>query len=295
METLSLARAVRPSAIAFACPACRIPLRPDRTCGGCGFHLFWRDGVLIAGPENLDNRFGAYSQATGLEQYLSAKANEHPYYQRFLPAEARVIADCGGGDGNASALWARMNPQAEVAVIDMDDWALRKAARRGLPNLTPVRHTATALPLASESVDVVLSAYMVEHMYDWELSSFYREAKRVLRPGGRLIVQSDAPFFDKYIHPVLRLLNSGRWRTSSFLEKWNTGVRAVHHHNLKTPGDARQWIERQGFVFLGMEVPLLFSNRVVMAALYEVVSGVLPASWIERFLATSYTIVAAKR
>lgn len=40
---------------------------------------------------------------------------------------------------------------------------------------------------------------------------------------------------------------------------------------------------------------MLFSNRAAFAAVYELAAGVLPLAWIERFLATSYTIVAVKR
>ena len=279
----------------FACPSCRVGLSSDQVCGICEFHLFERGGVLVAGPEPADQRFAEYSYSTGLAQYLGAEAHEHPYYVRFLPDHARIVVDCGGGDANASALWARLHPQAEVFVVDMDEWALRKAKSRGLQNLYPIRHSTTALPFGAESVDVVLSAYMVEHMYDWELSAFYQEAHRVLRPGGQLIVQSDAPFFDKYAHPVLRLIRGAGWRTSSFLDKWNADVRAVHHHNLKTARVAKAMIESHRFFAMGMEVPLLFSNRRVFAALYEVASGVLPMPWIERFFATSYTIVAMKR
>jgi len=45
----------------------------------------------------------------------------------------------------------------------------------------------------------------------------------------------------------------------------------------------------------GNEQPLLFSNRVVFAALYEAMAGVLPLAWIERFLATSYTVEGVKK
>lgn len=279
----------------LACPSCHTGLSSDQRCTSCDFHLFPRAGVLIAGPEPADQRFAEYSHSTGLAQYMAAEAHEHPYYLRFLPEHARIVVDCGGGDANASALWARLHPQARVLVIDMDEWALRKAQSRGLENLSTIRHSTTALPLAGESADVVLSAYMVEHMYDWELSAFYIEARRVLKPGGQLIIQSDAPFFDKYIHPLLRVIRQRQWRTSSFLEKWNADVRAVHHHNLKTARVAREMIERHGFFPMGMEVPLLFSNRRSFAALYEAASGILPMPWIERFLATSYTIVAMKQ
>ena len=109
------------------------------------------------------------------------------------------------------------------------------------------------------------------------------------------MTQSDAAFFDKYIHPVLRLLRGKGWRTSDFLQRWDTTVHAVDHHNLKTGREQQRIIERHGFFVQGNEQPLLFSNRVVFAALYEAMAGVLPLAWIERFLATSYTVVGVKK
>jgi SAM-dependent methyltransferase len=232
---------------------------------------------------------------TGLPQYVGTELVEHEYYLRFLPDTARLVVDCGGSDANASARWARLHPEADLVVVDMDEFALKKSALRGLANLTPLLSPIEALPLADQSVDVVFSTFVVEHLYDWELSDFYIEARRVLRPGGRLVIQSDASFFDKYIHPVLRLIKGQGWRTSEFLQRWDPSVHAVHHHNLKTGREQRAVIERHGFFVQGVDTPLLFSNRLGFAALYEAMTGVLPLAWIERFLATSYTIVGVKK
>ena len=280
---------------ALACPRCHHDFL-DLTCIDCGYRLGERDGVLKpAGDDEPKHRFENYSFDTNLPQYVGTELVEHEYYLRFIPDRARLVVDCGGGDANASALWARLHPDADLVVADMDDFALRKAAQRGLANVTPIQTPIESLPFADASVDVVFSTFVVEHLYDWELSNFYLEAHRLLRPGGLLIVQSDAAFFDKFIHPVLRLLKGKGWRTSEFLQRWDTGVRAVHHHNLKTAREQRCIIERHGFFVQGVETPMLFSNRAAFAAVYELAAGVLPLAWIERFLATSYTIVAVKR
>ena len=284
--------AVRPAvAAALACPACHARLR-DLGCPACGYQLYRSNGVLKPGNGKSRNRFQTYSMDSNLAQYIGTALEENEYYLRFLPDTARLIVDCGGGAANASAPWARLHPEADLVVVDMDEFALEKSVHRNLPNLTPLMAPIASLPLADQAADVVFSTFVVEHVYDWELSDFYIEARRVLRPGGRLVIQSDAAFFDKYIHPVLRLLKRQGWRTSHFLERWNTGVQAVHHHNLKTAREQQAIIERHGFFVQGVEVPLLFSNRVAFAALYEAMAGVLPLSWMERFLGTSYTIVA---
>lgn len=276
---------------ALACPHCHGAINLLR-CDVCGYVLGMRNGVLEAIESHAGSRFGNYSFDTNLPQYVGSELIEHDYYLRFLPDKARLIVDCGGGDANASARWARLHPSADLVVADMDGFALQKAAHRGLPNLTALRVPVQSLPLASHSVDAVFSTFMVEHLYDWELSSFYIEARRLLRPGGHLIIQSDAPLFDKFIHPMLRLIKGKGWRTSHFLQRWDTGVRAVHHHNLKTAREQRSFIERHGFFVQGVETPMLFSNRAAIAAVYEAMAGLIPMAWIERCFATSYTIVA---
>ncbi len=295
LETrLSLAREVRPVVqAALACPHCRARLR-DLACVDCGYYLQNSQGVLQPGTGLTHNRFQNYSNNTGLPQYVGLDLSENEYYMRFLIDAKGLVVDCGGGAAHASARWARLNPEHDLLVVDMDEHGLRKAAQRGHANLTPLAAPIQVLPLADQSVDTGFSSFVVEHLYDWELSGFYLEAFRVLRPGGRLIVQSDAAFFDKYIHPLLRLLKGEGWRTSDFLQRWDTGIHAVHHHNLKTAREQRQIVERHGFFVQGVEAPLLFSNRLPFAAAYEVAAGILPMAWIERFFATSYTIVAIR-
>ena len=288
--------AVRPALEAvLGCPRCHTRLSARLRCGACGFHLSARQGVLVCSPEPRNHAFENYSQDCGLPQYAGLKLVEHEYYLRFIPESPGAIAvDCGGGDANASALWARRNPDSELVVADMDRFALRKALMRNLPNLTPVQTPALSLPFTNGSIDCVFTTFMVEHMYDWELSRFYLEARRVLRSGGSLIVQSDSAFFDKFIHPALRMIKRERRPRTHFLDRWRTHIRSVHHHNLKTGEAQRQIIKDHGFFIQGMEVPLLFSNRVFFAGVYEVLGGVLPASLLSRFLGTSYTVVATK-
>jgi ubiquinone/menaquinone biosynthesis C-methylase UbiE len=306
METVAESRItnvlLRPAVrAAMVCPDCRVSLNKDAACPRCARQAREANGVFGFEDEATEGEanaarhpFATYSMDTGIAQYVGQTLVEHEYYLRFLQPGRQFMVDLGGGDANASALWARRNPEAELVVADMDGHALAKAARRGLANLTPLRTSAERVPLADAAVDVVFSTYVVEHLYDWELSDFYREAMRLLKPGGRLVIQSDAPLFDKFIHPVLRLLRERTWRTSNFLERWKTSIRAIDHHNLKTAREQAAVIERHGFFVQGVEVPLLFSNNTLVAAVYEVLAGLLPRTWIERVFGTSYVIVARR-
>jgi SAM-dependent methyltransferase len=67
------------------------------------------------------------------------------------------------------------------------------------------RADAKQVPFADGLFDRVLMFDLVEHLYPWELDRAIGEAKRLLRPGGRLIIHT-APnvWYDRYAYPVVR-------------------------------------------------------------------------------------------
>ena len=92
------------------------------------------------------------------------------------------LADIGGGTGNyARALRA---DGWEPVVIDREPAMLARAADKGL---TTMVGDAQALPLEDECVDAAMLVSMLHHVEDPALA--LAEARRVLRPGGRLAIQ----------------------------------------------------------------------------------------------------------
>ena len=75
---------------------------------------------------------------------------------------------------------------------------------------------AKRVPFTNCVFDRVLMFDLVEHLWPWELERAITEAKRVLRPDGRLIIHT-APnvWYDRYAYPVVRwvrtLLGDGSW------------------------------------------------------------------------------------
>jgi SAM-dependent methyltransferase len=104
---------------------------------------------------------------------------------RGLGASERAL-DLGGGDGRLGGeLSAR-----ELTVADTSQVALERARRR-LPAAHLVHLEPDApLPLPDSAFDLVLAVDVVEHVRDVQL--LLSEARRVLRPGGRLAVSTPA-------------------------------------------------------------------------------------------------------
>jgi ubiquinone/menaquinone biosynthesis C-methylase UbiE len=105
------------------------------------------------------------------------------------PGHRALEIGCGPG-GLVLALGRRV-PQAEVLGIDPDPAALRRGRRKAARQRLAVRFEqafADQLPLADDSVDRVLSCYMLHHLDAADKARTMTEIRRVLRPGGELHV-----------------------------------------------------------------------------------------------------------
>ena len=98
-------------------------------------------------------------------------------------ADVRRVVEIGGGQ---SGLAAALYPSADVTTIDLDP---RYGARRdlfGVPGRGFAVGDATCLPLPDGCADVVTLFDVAEHIPDD--ATAVREALRVLRPGGSLLL-----------------------------------------------------------------------------------------------------------
>jgi arsenite methyltransferase len=77
-----------------------------------------------------------------------------------------------------------------VYAVDVDETLLayvaRQAQKRGLPQVQTVMATETDPGLAAASVDLVFLANLFHHLP--EPARYFAEAKKVLRPGGRVAI-----------------------------------------------------------------------------------------------------------
>ena len=102
------------------------------------------------------------------------------------PARNRVL-DFGGGNGVLAPTLSRL--YREVVCVDLRTEMAEEIARsEQLPNVTARAGDIATLGLPADSFDTVVAADVLEHIID--LDALARELKRVLVPGGELLVSA---------------------------------------------------------------------------------------------------------
>jgi ubiquinone/menaquinone biosynthesis C-methylase UbiE len=107
------------------------------------------------------------------------------------PAPGERVLEIGPGTGYYSLEIAEsVAPGGALELFDLQqeflDHVMRAASARGLENLVATRGDATELPYADASVDAVVLTAVLGEIPD--SAAALREIRRVLEPGGRLVV-----------------------------------------------------------------------------------------------------------
>ena len=141
----------------------------------------------------VPNHHARYQGFAGLTGFLAAasmvlggKGNARLAERLSELAAGDAVADIGCGPGTAARRAARLG--ALVFAIDPAPVMLRLArllTRRPAGAVRYLQGSAEALPLPDSSVSVAWSIACVHHWAD--LDAGLQEARRVLRPGGRLV------------------------------------------------------------------------------------------------------------
>jgi ubiquinone/menaquinone biosynthesis C-methylase UbiE len=100
-----------------------------------------------------------------------------------------VVVDIGCGTGTTAIAIADVLPGSRIVGIDGDPAVLSLAqAKPGADQIEWIESLADSIPLEDDETDVVVSSLVLHHLPLASKRAMLGEARRVLRPGGRLIV-----------------------------------------------------------------------------------------------------------
>ncbi|MBW8812978.1 MAG: methyltransferase domain-containing protein [Caulobacterales bacterium] len=172
-------------------------------------------GILLHSPRAYD-----------LQVWLATRGRERSLRETILnlarPRPGEAVLDVGCGTGTlAIATRPRVGPDGEVVGADpsaeMLAGARRKARRSGV-EVSFVQAPAQALPFPERRFDLVMSTLMLHHLPRPARGEALREIRRVLKPGGRLLVVDFASSSKQQGGLLHRLHHHGRVKPAEILE-----------------------------------------------------------------------------
>jgi len=131
--------------------------------------------------EIYDRRWHKYIQDT--LSFLIAYLQPNPTSE-YISGSERVL-DIACGTGELEKLLLDSYPQSQIVGVDISEKML-EMARLKLPNAEFIKASAIALPFASSSFDLVITASAFHYFDCPDLA--LTEIHRVLKPKGRLII-----------------------------------------------------------------------------------------------------------
>jgi ubiquinone/menaquinone biosynthesis C-methylase UbiE len=121
--------------------------------------------------------------------------------------KGKDIVDIGSGSGRSTFYFAQyaknvIGVEPEKA---MQELAEREAIRRGSTNVRFLEGSGQEIPLADKSADVVTAITAAFHPIEEIVPMFIREATRILRPGGLILVEDITPgWYGGELHDVIQ-------------------------------------------------------------------------------------------
>ena len=127
--------------------------------------------------------------------------DDYPYISAELAKEDYTdLLDCGCGTGPMISLLYEKDPEKNYTGIDITPRMIEVANAKKLPGVTFVTGDCEDLPFEDASFDVIICSNSFHHYPNPQ--KFFNSAARVLRHGGRLILQDYTSW-----KPVIWLMN----------------------------------------------------------------------------------------
>jgi len=207
-------------------------------------------------PYRWDERVEAWDEVATSEAFLTIRDR---VIELAEPRHDDVVVDLGAGTG---LLALTLAPRVrELVAVDISERMLERlddaAIADGVHNVEVVVADLRRLPLDDESATLVVSNYAFHHLHDTGKELALAEARRILRPGGRLVIcdmmfslsleRRDRRLVAEKLAALLKLgpggvvrifrnagrLIAGRWEQPATPETWEQMLAARGFENVR--------------------------------------------------------------
>ena len=166
----------------------------------------------LSGKERSDYVRGMFDRIAGRYDLLNRliSGGQDMKWRRFvaevaeLPAGGRLL-DLATGTGDIAFEALKLSPGAQVVGADfaLEMMRVGKGREPYGRRVTWTGADALALPYADGSFDAVASGYLMRNVIDIPRALF--EQRRVLKPGGRIVILDTSPPANNILKPIILL------------------------------------------------------------------------------------------
>jgi ubiquinone/menaquinone biosynthesis C-methylase UbiE len=156
----------------------------------------WRSQILEANRP-LNAAVDRYSTLAPVYELWAWVTESRPRRRVLELANVRNgenILEVATGTGAQLVSLARRNPSGRTAGIELSDGMLAQTRKRlraaGLSSVELMSGDALRLPFDDDSFDLLVNAYMLDLLAREDIVRALAEFKRVMRPGGRLVLSN---------------------------------------------------------------------------------------------------------
>ena len=177
--------------------------------------------------QKIADSYDSANQRISIGAHMRWKRNAARVMCALLPEECSIL-DIGCGTGDMLRIFSSERPHAKLTGLDFSPNMLRVAGERcrDLAHLSLMQGNAMDLPFAEGSFDGASISFALRNTADY--STTLREAARVLRAGGMLLVIDSfvpksplvQPFYHLYFSKLMPILGGGLRRRTEY--RWLT-------------------------------------------------------------------------
>ncbi|WP_018618496.1 class I SAM-dependent methyltransferase [Spirosoma luteum] len=136
------------------------------------------------------NNIEANQQQTWSE-HSKFTLDRYRQFARHLPGNSLRVLDCGCNTGRGGNVLKQLFPGIDLYGIDLLPERIEQIPA-GVYHRA-VAGSAAELPFEADFFDGIVAGEFVEHLADPDLLSTFREFKRVLKPGGKILLTTPNP------------------------------------------------------------------------------------------------------